>query len=50
MGNDEREAIQVLTAAMRDKNLDEAVKVHAAAALVLWSALESIAKHFDKER
>ena len=50
MGNDEQEAIDVLTEAMRDKDVDRAVQVNAAAAFVLWSALESIAKHFDQER
>ena len=50
MGSDEQEAIHVLTEAIRDEGLDPAVLVNAAAALVLWSALESIAKHFDQER
>lgn len=50
MGNDEQEAIHVLTEAMSNENLDAAVRVNAAAALVLWSALESIAKNFDSER
>ena len=50
MGNDEQEAIHVLTEAMRDDDLDATVRVNAAAALVLWSALESIAKHVDPER
>ena len=49
MGSDEQEAVHVLTEAMRDEDLDPAVRVNAAAALVLWSALESIAKHFDTE-
>ena len=44
MGSDEQEAIHVLTEAMRDEDLDAAVRVNAAA------ALESIAKHFDPER
>ena len=50
MGRDETEAVAILTETMRDERLDLAVRVTAAAALLQWSTLESIARHFDSDR
>lgn len=49
MGNDEQAALNLVTDAVDDENIDAAVRVNAAAALLLWSALESIAKHLESK-
>ena len=50
MGRDEEEAVGFLNETMRDKDVDQAVRVNAATGLLLWSTLESIAKQFDPKR
>ena len=50
MGTDEEYAMHLLTETMRDEEAETAVRVDAAAALMLWSALESVARHFDESR
>ena len=50
MAKDEEDAVNVLTEAMNDEELDMLTRVQAAGAFLQWSTLESIAKHFDKSR
>ena len=50
MGKDEQDAVNLLTDHMRNEMQDDNIRVSAATGLLLWSALESIAKHFDPNR